>query len=135
MRKIQLSILIAVIAALLLAGVALAGYYSFCSNVYHGQVKVAKVCVTWNISNSETQVRANTHGTRSVLFYVPGYTAVLGTQICSPFQVWGPWVTCTSKTTFKQGGWPIGGIRQTCVFTPGHMVCSVRTVLAEPEAK
>lgn len=133
-RKVSLSILIAVLAAGLLVGVAAAGYYTFCSNVFHNGEKIAKVCVTWNISTSGDQVKANTNGTRSVLFFKSGYTAVLGPQSCVPLQTWADEVVCKSTTKFKQNGWSIGGIKQTCWFDSNAMICDVRKVLA-PEAK
>ncbi len=132
--KLTLSIFIALIATLILVTVALAGYYTFCSNVFHNGVKIAKVCVTWSISESGDQVRANTNGTRSVLFYKSGYTAVLGPQACVPLQEWTDEIVCKSTTKFKQNGWPIGGIRQTCWFDANAMVCDVRKLLA-PEEK
>lgn len=142
-HKLTLSIFLASLAALVVFGAALArpsverapnGTYSFCSNVFHNGVKIARVCVSWNISKSGDQVRANTNGTRSVLFFKSGYTAVLGPQSCVPYQEWTDQVVCKSTTKFKQGIWPVGGIKQTCVFDSVSMVCGVRTVLA-PEAK
>ena len=132
--KVRLSIFIALLAALVLFTAALAGYYTFCSNVFHNGQKIARVCVTWNISTSGEQVKANTNGTRSVLFYKSGYTAVLGAQSCVPYQIWADEVVCKSTTKFKQSGWPIGGIKQTCYFDAHAMVCDVRKVLA-PETK
>lgn len=140
---IAISVILGVVLGVLLVGTALArpsierapdGTYLFCSNVYHDGERIAKVCVAWNISTSGDLVRANTNGTRSVQFFKSGYSAVLGPQSCVPYQVWATSVTCNSKTTFKEGKWQIGGIKQTCVFTPGLMVCSVRKILAEPEA-
>lgn len=144
-RKVTISIFVAVLAALVMAGVALAahpsierapnGSYMFCSNVYHEGVLIAQVCVTWNISKSGDLVRANTNGTRSVIFKKAGYTAVLGPQSCVPYQEWTDEVVCKSTTRFKKSGWPIGGIRQTCWFDSNAMVCDVRNVLAPEEAK
>lgn len=134
-RKLLISILVAVFMTLAVVTVALAGYYTFCSNVYHNGDKIAKVCVTWNISTSGDQVKANTNGTRSVLFFKSGYTAVLGPQACTPLQVWTDEVVCKSTTKFKQSGWPIGGIKQTCWFDSTAMVCDVRKVLAPETAK
>ena len=143
-KKLTLSILIAVLAALVLVGAALAagveaevtpaGTYLFCSNVFHEGIKIAQVCVAWNISTSGDQVRAETNGTRTVRFFKAGYSAVLGAQSCVPLKEWADQVVCKSTTKFKQGGWPIGGIKQTCYFDAHAMVCDVRKVLA-PETK
>lgn len=143
-RKVSLSILFIILAALVLVGVAAAkgveaevtqdGTYIFCSNVFHEGVKIAQVCVAWNISTSGDLVKALTNGTRTVRFFKSGYSAILGPQSCVPLKEWADQVVCKSTTKFKESGWPIGGIKQTCVFDAVSMVCGVRTVLA-PEAK
>ena len=142
--KVRLSIIMALLATLLLVGVALAagveaevtpaGTYLFCSNVFHEGQKIAQVCVAWNISTSGDLVKAETNGTRTVRFFKAGYSAVLGAQSCVPLKEWADQVVCKSTTKFKQGIWPIGGIKQTCVFDSVSMVCGVRKVLA-PETK
>ena len=142
--KVTLSIIVVILVALLLTGFAVAagvkaevernGTYTFCSNVFHKEVKIARVCVSWNISTSGNLVKAETNGTWSVLFYKTGYTATNVSQACVPLKQWATQVVCKSTTKFKENGWPIGGIRQTCTFTSGKMVCGTQKVLA-PETK
>lgn len=137
MRKLTLSMLIAVFAALAVVIVAQASILTFCAQVYHKGEPIAKVCTSWNIVTRDNpdQVKAKTNGTRTVLWLKSGYTAVLGPQSCVPLQTWTDEVVCKSTTKFKQGGWPIGGIKMTCIFNENaDMFCSVKTVLA-PEEK
>ena len=143
-QKVTLSIFVALLAALAVVIVAQARAHvvvqdsvlTFCAMVYHKGVPIAKVCTSWNIVTRDNpdQVKALTNGTRTILWKKSGYTAILGPQSCVPLKEWTDEVVCKSTTKFKQGGWPIGGIKQTCWFDANAMVCDVRKVLA-PEAK